>query len=295
MSEMSMIAPAASCPASPVEACAFGPSQSFADRSGKVGTVGVLRCCKCGIGITHPPLPDVAFLYEGRESQDFQPRTSGLARVIKQMAFRREARRLLDHAGGEPKRVLDFGCGSGLFTRSLGDVLHGSHVVGSDFDAEPPAELADRPYVPAAALGEQSAFDLVLAMHVVEHDDDPVALLGRIAAQARSGGTLVLEVPNIDCVWAPVFGRHWDPWYVPFHRVHFSRLSLRAAVEQAGLTIEREIDICLPSFGRSLANVLPARNNLGFLIAGIVLHPIQCLGERLSGRPWALRIVARKR
>jgi SAM-dependent methyltransferase len=295
MTQMSAISAPAICPVSPDGICDLGTPRSFDDRSGRVGAVSVLRCRHCGVGVTHPPLADVAFLYEGRGSQDFQPTTVGLARTIKDIAFRRDARRLVRYLSATPRRLLDFGCGSGLFTRCLGDVLPGCEVVGSDFHDEPPAELADRRYVPNARLVQESAdFDAVIAMHVIEHDDDPVALVRRIAAMARSGGTVVLEVPNIDCVWANIFGEAWDAWYVPFHRIHFNRASLRSVVENAGLVVERESDVCLPSMGRTLANLAGARNTLFFLLAGVVLHPVQWALERLTGRPSALRIAARK-
>ncbi len=291
--EMRKIEPAAICARAPGRECDFRAPRAFADRSGRVGSVSVVCCRNCGLGLTHPPLPDVAFLYEGRESQDFQPTTSGLARKIKQVAFRRDARRLLNHSGESPKRVLDFGCGSGLFTRCLGDILPGRFVIGSDFHDQPPAELTDRAYTASARLTE-SDFDLAIAMHVVEHDDDPVGLLRRVADRVKSGGTVVLEVPNVDCAWAYVFGEAWDAWYVPFHRIHFSRASLRSVVERSGLVVERELDICIPSLGRTLANLLGRRNSLPFLLAGILLHPLQWAVERATRRPSALRVIARK-
>lgn len=275
--------------------CDFAPLGRFTDKSGKVGEVSVVRCKRCGIGVSMPPLADVAFLYEGRESQDFQPDARGLAHGIKDIAFRRQARTLLRQLGAVPRQVLDFGCGSGQFTRCLAEMLPGSTVTGADFHDAPPAELAGRRYFPIGEARDHAGeFDLVSAFHVLEHDDAPQALLGRIAALAERGGTIVLEVPNIDCIWTRLLGKAWDAWYLPFHRTHFSRPALRALVERAGLTIERDLDICVPTMGRSLANAFGRPNSLPFLLAGIVLHPLQWLGERLSGRPSAIRIIARK-
>jgi len=282
------------CPVAPHGRCEFETLGAFADKSGKVGTVEVVRCRHCRIGITTPPLPDVAFLYDGRESQDFQPETAGLAHRIKEIAFRRQASRLLREVDFHPKRVLDFGCGSGLFTRCLGDVLGKASVTGSDFHDDPPADLRDRHYVPMNDLAKlEGTFDLVLAMHVLEHDDDAAGLLGRIARMARPGGYIALEVPNIDCVWTALLGQAWDAWYVPFHRTHFSKPSLAGLVRGGGLEIVRTVDICVPTMGRTLANAVGASNSLPFLLAGIGLHPVQWAGEKLSGRPSALRIIAR--
>jgi len=283
------------CPAGPGGRCEYDSLGSFEDKSGKVGDVEVLRCRHCGIGITMPPISDVAFLYEGRESQDFQPQTSGVAHFIKTIAFRRQARSLLRDAAVRPNRVLDFGCGSGLFTRCLGDVLEGGSVTGSDFHPVPPADLADRSYVPMSRLQEvEGSFDLVLAMHVLEHDDDVPGLLHKIARMARPGGTVVIEVPNIDCFWTKLLGKAWDAWYLPFHRTHFSRASLEAAITRSGLQLVRTIDACVPTMGRSLSNAFGASNGLPFLLAGIALHPVQWVGEKLSKRPSAIRIIARR-
>lgn len=268
---------------------------AFHDRSGLIGPVEVVRCRNCGLGISRPSIPDVTFLYADRSSQDFQPNTSGLAHFIKTLAFRREARRLLRSLPNRPDHVIDFGCGSGLFTRCLGDELGADRVTGLDFHTQSPGPLADRPYrAMADAQDLHGSADLVLAMHVLEHDDDVSGLLTRIMNFMRPGGRVVIEVPNIDCPWAKVFGAYWDAWYMPYHRSHFSWPSLRAALEAKGLVIEQEIAACVPTMGRTLANLLKQPNSTPLLLAGILLHPLQILRERLSRQPSALRIIARR-
>jgi 2-polyprenyl-3-methyl-5-hydroxy-6-metoxy-1,4-benzoquinol methylase len=283
------------CPSAADGRCDFQTIGEFPDRSGCVGKVEVLRCRHCGIGISAPPISDVAFLYADRSSQDFQPGTRGLAHFIKKVVFHRLARALLAALPGRPARVIDFGCGSGLFTRCLGDELRNGEVIGVDFHGEPPHDLAGRPYRPMAEAGDLAGTaDVVLAMHVLEHEDDASGLLRRITALARPGGRIVIEVPNIDCVWAKVLGAHWDNWYLPFHRSHFNKASLQALLAANGLVIEAVFDICVPTMGRTAANLLHRRNSLPFLLLGILLHPVQWLGEIISGRPSALRVIARK-
>jgi SAM-dependent methyltransferase len=294
MFEMTPTAAASVCSVRSGEACEFETPEPHPDRSGLVGPTSIKRCLHCGMGVTDPPLSDVAFLYEGRESQDFQPLSTGLARRIKSLAFTREARRILRQIGRTPKRVLDFGCGSGLFTRCMGDLLPAQAVMGSDFHPEPPAELEGRPYLSNEQLShDPGGFDLIMAMHVIEHDDDPVRVLRRLKSLGSNGSTFVFEVPNIDCVWAPVFGKAWDAWYVPFHRVHFSRASLRGTLNRAGFEVVQEIDVSIPSMGRSIANLFGLRNTLPLLLIGAALHPIQWSAEKISRRPSALRVIAR--
>jgi SAM-dependent methyltransferase len=268
----------------------------FIDRSGLVGEVGVRRCTRCGLGVSHPPLPDPALLYADRSSQDFQGGAGGIARVIKTIVFRAQARRLLAQAGGAPARIIDYGCGSGLFTRCLQAVLGDrAQVVGADFHREPPADLGPVEYRPFDRLQDlRGSADLLTLMHVLEHDDDPRALLEDVAGLLAPGGVMVIEVPNIDCVWTGVFGRWWDAWYLPYHRLHFSRRSLRALIESCGLEVRAETGVCIPTMGRTLANLLGRRNNLAFILLGAGLHPVQLAVERLTGRPSGLRVTARR-
>jgi len=240
-------------------------------------------------------LPDVGFLYAERTSQDFQPGSGEAARLIKSIAFRYEARRLIKEIGVELEYVIDFACGSGLFTRCFAESLPGVRVVGTDFHARPPADLGCVEYRSLAGINEMTGVaDLVLAMHVVEHDDDPQALLGSIVRLIRPGGYLVVETPNIDCAWISVFGRMWDAWYLPYHRIHLNRIGLRTLVEASGLTVIRESDVSVPVIGRTISNILGRRNNLSFILLGAALHPLQWAVERLTRRPSAVRIIARK-
>jgi hypothetical protein len=106
---------------------------------------------------------------------------------------------------------------------------------------------------------------------------------------------LVIEVPNIDCVFAHWVGRKWDAWYLPFHRYHFSCNSLIHLIEAGGFEIEKIEGVCIPSMGRTLAKIAGCKNTLFFLLLGAALHPLQLLVEKLTRQHSALRVFARKR
>jgi SAM-dependent methyltransferase len=196
----------------------------------------------------------------------------------------------------QPERIVDFGCGSGLFTACLAETAaEGVAVLATDFHPAAPRELGVTPYRPMAELDQLAGTaDLLIAMHVLEHDDDSLKLLERMIALVRPGGRLLIEVPNVDCAWVSVFGRHWDAWYLPYHRVHFSRPSLRALIARSGLKLVDEYDAAVPTMGRTLANMLGMRNGPIFVLLSAALHPLQLLVERLTGRPSALRVLAEK-
>lgn len=298
MSTSEMLASYAQCPMGSPSSCRFGEPLPYAPRVERpgVGVARVHQCASCGHGVTRPPIENVSVLYEGRKSQDYQPADGRFAQRIKEIVFDRQARHLLRTIGRSPKSLVDFACGSGLFTSRLAAMLPpGCRVVALDFFEESPRAMPGVEYMSFRKLFEldQSA-DVLLCFHALEHDDDPEAFLGRLLPLLARGGALIIEVPNVFCAWAPIFGAQWDNWYLPFHRIHFSRTSLRGLLQRHGLKIERETDVCVPSMGRSLARAFGRKQTLPFFVLGIVLHPLQWAVEQLTGRPSALRVIARR-
>jgi hypothetical protein len=260
--------------------------------------VEIWRCSACGHGVTRPAMADVAPLYAGRDSEDFLARDSGWIQTLKAAVTRRLARSLLATAAaaGPVRTIGDFGTGNGMLARALAQAA-GPDVTpwALDFFDDAPPHIAPARYRSfAAAVALHGQIDLLTCFHVLEHDDDTAAMLGRITNYLRPGGTLVVEVPNVDCVWNPWFGAACANWYAPFHRVHFTRASLRALFVRQGLEIVREQDICGPTFALSFARVLGVAPNGALFALAAGLRPLQWLAERITQRPSALRIIARK-
>lgn len=258
--------------------------------------VEIWRCPDCGHGVTLPAMADVSPLYAGRASEDYLARDAGWVRWLKAWLTRRLARGLLGAASTPPRRIVDFGTGNGMLAMALAaEAGHGAEVHALDFFDDPPGPLAAVRYHSfAAAQALRGQADLVTCFHVLEHDDDPDAMLERIAGYARPGGLVVIEVPNVDCAWNGWFGAACANWYAPYHRVHFTRASLRSLIESHGLITLAEEDICGPTFALSFARVLGVAPNSGLFALAALLRPVQWLVERLSRRPSALRLIARR-
>jgi SAM-dependent methyltransferase len=90
------------------------------------------------------------------------------------------------------KRILDFGCGFGQFLemcRLFGFDAHGvdrSNARRSGAGVQVHAELED-------ALG---SFDAISLFEVLEHLDDPLAMLKALKARLNPGGIMIVEVPD---------------------------------------------------------------------------------------------------
>lgn len=139
-------------------------------------------------------------------------------------------------------RVLDYGCGGGIFSKRF--VEAGCQVVGMDI-AEEPLELA-RSRVPHGKFmrvqpGEPlpaEGFDIIWASEVLEHVYDTQFLMGEFARVLKPGGQLLVTAPyhgflkNLLIVFLR-FERHFDPEGA--HIRFFTRRSLCRLAEEAGL------------------------------------------------------------
>lgn len=105
---------------------------------------------------------------------------------------------------GTGKRVVDFGCYTGVVARALAE--RGCTVTGIELDpvaAEKAREVCERVVVGdldrmdlAEAL-EGSAYDVGLFGDIIEHLKDPVRVLSQFRAHLAPGGFIVVSVPNV--------------------------------------------------------------------------------------------------
>lgn len=141
-------------------------------------------------------------------------------------------------------RVLDIGCGSGTFLHQLNQ-LTGCEVRGLDI-SQKAVETAQSVYGLTVDRGtiihadySDSSFDLITAWHYLEHVNDPMAVLKKIAALLKPEGYFALMVPNISCVNAKLFGSAWFPLDCPRHLFLYSPSVMKDYLYKSGLHVSR--------------------------------------------------------
>jgi SAM-dependent methyltransferase len=175
-----------------------------------------------------------------------------------------------------PLRILDIGCGTGLNAEYL--AAKGHTVIGADLSPVAIEKLRAKGFEGMVCdISDEElpwsggSFDLIFASEVLEHVANTEAFMTEVSRLLRPGGTLVLSTPN-SAFWAyrllGLLGQTASEYQHPGHIRFFSRRSLAAAVECAGLTI-RSLSarhmycICNAAVGDRLAPVL---SFLGFAI-----------------------------
>ncbi len=210
----------------------------------------VERCHGCGLVALRPPFTseEKAAIY-GPHYYDAYTATTGMAGgdtgIAPHLVERLNAaeRRL----GGKGP-VLDVGCAAGHF-------LAHAEAAGWEawgIEASPAADQAAA-RLPAGRIFRgpvedapfpAGRFRFVHLNHVLEHLDDPVAALRRVAAWLAPGGIAVLEVPNEFHTLFYWVGRLLLPlarraYAVPTsHQFFFTPATLRRTAETAGLRVE---------------------------------------------------------
>ncbi|MFN3742226.1 MAG: class I SAM-dependent methyltransferase [Anaerolineales bacterium] len=102
-------------------------------------------------------------------------------------------------AGRERGRVLENGCGIGLYAERLAQA--GGQVIGLEYDFERASQAHQRVLRIVNAAGEalpfaEASFDLILSHEVIEHVRDDRQAVGEMLRVLRPGGRLVLFCPN---------------------------------------------------------------------------------------------------
>ncbi len=118
-------------------------------------------------------------------------------------------------------RILDYGCGAGLFV----DFLRREGVENATGYDTFVAKYSD-----SVRLNER--YDAVVSYDVIEHSDEPREFFGSLARLVKPGGLLVIGTPNAENV---SLQRKGDPClHVPYHRHILSERALLALGKEAG-------------------------------------------------------------
>jgi 2-polyprenyl-3-methyl-5-hydroxy-6-metoxy-1,4-benzoquinol methylase len=140
-----------------------------------------------------------------------------------------------------PGAVLDLGCGSGLALDLLKDM--GWRTTG----LEPHPQAADVARRSGHEVFCQSAtaplppgrtFDLIIVSHVLEHVHSPTRMLTQVRPLLTPGtGRMVIEVPNLESLFTPLFQGLATAFDSPRHLYMFSPITLEQLLTRAGFDI----------------------------------------------------------
>jgi SAM-dependent methyltransferase len=258
------------------------------------GLFHLVRCEECGLLYQNPrpPLAEIGRYYPdrygsyGSAQAGLRTRSGLLGLVIRRGQHKRC--RLMDRnvpsVPGQPRRLLDVGCASGLFLEAM-QSYPGWRVEGVELNETAARATSVRLGVPVfvgpfeQARYPDAHFDAVTLWDVLEHLHDPLASLRELRRIVRPGGVLFVRIPNAASYIARLCGRYWSGYDLPRHMTLFTPTTIRRALAQAGFN---QI-VCSYSSGSYLAALHSLRFAMddgmvspqrAAAIHRVLLHPI---------------------
>jgi 2-polyprenyl-3-methyl-5-hydroxy-6-metoxy-1,4-benzoquinol methylase len=141
-------------------------------------------------------------------------------------------------ANNKPGRLLDVGCGNGIFLDCMRS--RGWNVQGAEVDRKS-ALIAKRTFGIPVHIGTleeakypNGYFDAITLNHVIEHVYDPIGLLKECYRILKPGGFIVAVTPNVKSIGHTRFERNWIALDPPRHFHLFSRSTIESIASKAG-------------------------------------------------------------
>jgi SAM-dependent methyltransferase len=206
----------------------------------------VVRCKDCGLLFTNPRPSSQSIshfypeAYWPERAPKPQDQRRGRPRPMKRWCRPARERRILNwHGQG---RLLDFGCGGGLFLERMH--RQGWRVTGLDVSPAAVHEIrhglklqALVGSLPHPELSPQS-FDVITMWHSLEHVHQPLVVLQQARSLLAPGGKLLIAIPNIDSLAFRWFGSCWYALDLPRHLTHFSSVTISWMLQRAGFRVD---------------------------------------------------------
>jgi 2-polyprenyl-3-methyl-5-hydroxy-6-metoxy-1,4-benzoquinol methylase len=185
----------------------------------------IQACKQCSLEFAHPLLQGNDAFYNWITSKTtYYPH------------IRSEYLQVADHINSfpanKPVRVLDIGCGSGLFMQLVKEKCANANIVGIDTTKQSVETcVANGLTAYHAYLDEfveicakdNTQFDVIVAFHVLEHVEDPKGFVNTAAKLLADGGKLFISTPlspmSFEADW-------YDPLNHPPH--HMTRWTVKA-------------------------------------------------------------------
>lgn len=134
-------------------------------------------------------------------------------------------------AGSRDARILDVGCGAGLFFDALEAFGRVEGIESDPIAVERSGRWRDRIHLgDLATFGPDGAYDLILMLDVLEHLQRPEVVLRQSVELLAPGGAMVITVPAFDWLWTA----HDD---LNHHVKRYTATELARLVRTSGLDI----------------------------------------------------------
>jgi SAM-dependent methyltransferase len=202
----------------------------------------IVRCRKDGLVFLGDAPPE-ARLSSKRDIQGSEWKAAWaryrLERDAKSATFRSRLAYLPTPKPGHD-RLLEVGCAAGYFLQVASEA--GWQAIGLEptvnYVNYARQELGQNVVLGILGDGDfrEHSFDAVCLFHVFEHLPEPRLGLAEIRRVIKPGGTLVIEVPNVDNWWFRLLGKNWRQFQIG-HHYYYSPKTLTSLLNKTAFEV----------------------------------------------------------
>jgi SAM-dependent methyltransferase len=199
-----------------------------------------VQCGGCGVLRTLPDLreAELARFYPDDYWGGDEPSKNWIS------SSQSEKTQFLSRCGLSGGSILDVGCGSGFFLRALDPKKWDRFGVETSAAASKAAEaVIGSGHVFTGTLTasswEDSRFDVLTFWSALEHTNEPRMNLREARRIVKTGGTLIVQLPNAASYQARLFDGDWFALDAPRHRYHFTLPVLERLLSETGFEVYR--------------------------------------------------------
>lgn len=203
----------------------------------------IIRCSGCGLGSTViAPDFDPGSIYSEEYFNGAQ--RDGYADYVgSEPVLRGEFRRLLQDLkrhGVHSGKLVEIGCAYGFLLSeaqskfgTLGfevcaDAVASCHARGLHVECGPATD---------ALMGASGPFDVAIMLDVIEHLENPGAVVKLIYQHLKPGGSVVISTGDWGSLLAKATGKHWRLMTPPQHLFFFTQKAITRLLEQSGFRV----------------------------------------------------------
>lgn len=206
-------------------------------------------------------------------------------------------KKIITNESNYQSQLLDYGCGAGEFLKYIEE-----DYVTFGFEPNESArnsatkKLAKTKIISDLNAVSDDSLDIITLWHVFEHIENQDEALAHFHQKLKSGGKLIIAVPNPDSFDAKHYKSYWAAYDVPRHIYHFTKTGMKNLFKSKteNWNLKKIKPLLLDSFYISMLSEKYKKSNI-FWLKGLLFGTISNFKALNSGEFSSLIYVIEKK
>jgi 2-polyprenyl-3-methyl-5-hydroxy-6-metoxy-1,4-benzoquinol methylase len=186
------------------------------------------------------------------------------------------------------KSILDYGCGTGGFLKYAYDKGFITTGFEPDQGAREIASIKNRLILDQEGNKKDiTRYDIITMWHVLEHIQNPQAVITNLINRLNKDGILIIALPNPYSFDAQYYNSYWAGYDVPRHLYHYGERQIKNLVEQSGLKLIRTRGMVFDAY---YVSMLSEKYKKNYTIFGVAFGLVSNMLARLKNKNYSSKI-----